>query len=76
MYATPQAIIAQQDNFDCSELLTATQVDQPAGTGYYVQLANPFNETDVSVPRTRKKSARGRQRKRRSTYTPSSCCYA
>ena len=65
MWATPQAILAQENNFDCSKLLTADQVSMPAGSGYFVQLANPFNETDVSVLRTCKKSARGRQRKRR-----------
>ncbi|KAI0674480.1 hypothetical protein C8Q78DRAFT_1015030 [Trametes maxima] len=44
----PQAFIAQQNNFDCSELITKDRVNMPVGTGYTIQLANPFNETDVS----------------------------
>ncbi|KAI0646475.1 hypothetical protein C8Q79DRAFT_908741 [Trametes meyenii] len=43
----PQAFIAQQNNFDCSELITKDRVNMPVGTGYTIQLANPFNETDV-----------------------------
>ncbi|OAX40554.1 hypothetical protein K503DRAFT_848892 [Rhizopogon vinicolor AM-OR11-026] len=43
----PLAIIAVQDNFDCSETITQQQSAQPAGTGYVVQLASTVNETDV-----------------------------
>jgi len=44
---SPLAIIAQQDNFDCSIIITQDQSDQPAGTGWTILLANPLNETDV-----------------------------
>lgn len=44
----PQAFIAQQNNFDCSKLITKDQINMPAAAGYTVQLANPFNSTDVS----------------------------
>ena len=44
-----QAFIAQQNNFDCSKLITKDQINLNPGTGYTIQLANPFNETDVSV---------------------------
>ncbi|KAH9852451.1 hypothetical protein C2E23DRAFT_709571, partial [Lenzites betulinus] len=43
----PQAFIAQQNNFDCSKLITKDQVNMQPGTGYTIQLANIFNETDV-----------------------------
>ncbi|KAI0765352.1 hypothetical protein C8Q74DRAFT_1287837 [Fomes fomentarius] len=43
----PQAFIAQQNNFDCSKLITKEQINMPAAPGYTVQLANPFNSTDV-----------------------------
>ncbi|OJA20607.1 hypothetical protein AZE42_07761 [Rhizopogon vesiculosus] len=43
----PLAIIAVQDNFDCSVTITQQQSAQPAGTGYVVQLANIINGTDV-----------------------------
>ncbi|KAI0711350.1 hypothetical protein C8Q76DRAFT_797663 [Earliella scabrosa] len=43
----PQAFIAQQNNFDCSKLITKEQVNMRAAPGYTVQLANPFNSTDV-----------------------------
>lgn len=47
----PQAIIAIQPGFDCSEELTADQDStfQP-GDGYFVQMANPLNDTDVRAP--------------------------
>ena len=41
------AIIAIQDNFDCSILVAQNVGNLAAGTGYQVLLANPFNETDV-----------------------------
>jgi len=43
----PLAFIAIQPNADCSKLVTQQQADQNAGTGYRIQLANPFNNTDV-----------------------------
>ncbi|EJF63833.1 hypothetical protein DICSQDRAFT_55076 [Dichomitus squalens LYAD-421 SS1] len=43
----PQAFIAQQNNFDCSELITKDRVNMPPATGYTIQLADPFNETNV-----------------------------
>ncbi|KAG2151161.1 uncharacterized protein EDB93DRAFT_1139496 [Suillus bovinus] len=43
----PLAIIAVQENFDCSKTITQQQSAQPAGTGYVVQLANTLNSTDV-----------------------------
>ncbi|KAI0702018.1 hypothetical protein C8T65DRAFT_579375 [Cerioporus squamosus] len=43
----PQPFISQQNNFDCSKLITKDQVNMPPGTGYTIQLANPFNLTDV-----------------------------
>ncbi|OJT02836.1 hypothetical protein TRAPUB_6692 [Trametes pubescens] len=43
----PQAFIAQQNNFDCSKLITKDQINQAPGTGYTIQLANIFNETDI-----------------------------
>ena len=45
----PLAIIAIQSNFDCSILITQDEANQPAGTGWQVLLANPFNSTDVRV---------------------------
>ena len=46
----PIAIIAIQNNFDCSELITKDKVNMPPATGYTIQLADPFNETNVSLP--------------------------
>jgi len=43
----PLAILAIEYNYDCSKTITQQQSAQPAGTGYTVQLANPFNSTDV-----------------------------
>lgn len=43
----PLAIIAIQQNFDCSIIITQDQADQPAGTGWTILLANPVNNTDV-----------------------------
>lgn len=44
----PIAIIAIENNFDCSKTITQDQSNQAAGTGYFVQLADPFNNTNVS----------------------------
>ena len=46
---SPLAFVAQQNNYDCSELITKDQVNLTPGTGYIIQLANPLNNTDVSV---------------------------
>ena len=47
----PLAIIAIQENFDCSLELTQQQdANLVPGSGYIVQLANPFNSTDVRAP--------------------------
>ncbi|KJA17417.1 hypothetical protein HYPSUDRAFT_46499 [Hypholoma sublateritium FD-334 SS-4] len=43
----PIAIIAIQNNFDCSILITQDQANQPAGSGWQILLANPLNNTDV-----------------------------
>ncbi|KAI0827112.1 hypothetical protein BC628DRAFT_1338531 [Trametes gibbosa] len=45
----PQAVIAQQNNFDCSKLVSKDQVNMLPATGYTIQLANIFNQTDVYV---------------------------
>ncbi|KAI0371230.1 hypothetical protein BV20DRAFT_965389 [Pilatotrama ljubarskyi] len=44
---SPQALIAQQNNFDCSKLVTKDQFSQSAATGYTIQLADPFNSTHI-----------------------------
>jgi len=43
----PIAIIAIQSNYDCSHTITQDQANQPPGTGYMIQLADPFNSTHV-----------------------------
>ncbi|KAF8841090.1 hypothetical protein BDN67DRAFT_1068755 [Paxillus ammoniavirescens] len=43
----PLAIIAIQQNYDCSETITQQQAAQPAATGYIIQLTNPLNNTEV-----------------------------
>ncbi|KAH9939863.1 hypothetical protein B0H21DRAFT_780500 [Amylocystis lapponica] len=45
--SAPFAFISQQPNYDCSETIAKTQINMPVGDGYTIQLANPFNETDV-----------------------------
>ncbi|KAI0070131.1 hypothetical protein K474DRAFT_1670386 [Panus rudis PR-1116 ss-1] len=44
---SPQAIIAVQNNFDCSKTITQDQANYTAGTGYSIQLANPLNSSDI-----------------------------
>ena len=44
----PQAFIAQQNNFDCSKLITKDQINLKPATGYALQLADPLNNTNVS----------------------------
>jgi len=46
-YPAPLAIIAIQNNYDCSILITQNQASQAPGTGYEILLANPLNNTDV-----------------------------
>jgi len=43
----PIAVIAIQQNFQCSITITQDQANQPVGTGWTVVLANPLNNTDV-----------------------------
>jgi len=45
--AAALAIIAMQQNADCSKIITQDQANQPAGQGYLLLLANPANNTDV-----------------------------
>lgn len=45
---SPQAIIAIEQNFDCSKTITQQQESFAVGTGYTIQFANPLNNTDVS----------------------------
>ncbi|KAF5350792.1 hypothetical protein D9758_010352 [Tetrapyrgos nigripes] len=42
-----QAIIAQQNNFDCSKLITTDMFSAPVGSGYTVQLADILNSTHI-----------------------------
>ncbi|PBK77723.1 hypothetical protein ARMSODRAFT_4669 [Armillaria solidipes] len=41
------AIVAIEQNYDCSKVLTQQQVSMPAATGYVLQLANPLNSSQV-----------------------------
>ncbi|EJD05417.1 uncharacterized protein FOMMEDRAFT_144982 [Fomitiporia mediterranea MF3/22] len=43
----PQAIIAVQQNFDCSRTLTTQQANLQVSTGYKLQFANSINSTQV-----------------------------
>ncbi|KAI0789093.1 hypothetical protein C8Q75DRAFT_718685 [Abortiporus biennis] len=43
----PQAIIAIENNFDCSKTITQDQANYAAGSGYTVLLADPLNNTHV-----------------------------
>jgi hypothetical protein len=46
--ASPLAIIAQQENFDCTLTVTQNQMGGlSAGNGYTVQFANILNSTDI-----------------------------
>ncbi|KAK7051346.1 hypothetical protein VNI00_004846 [Paramarasmius palmivorus] len=40
-------VIADQQNSDCSKLVTQQQMSMPAATGYKIQFANRLNQTDV-----------------------------
>jgi hypothetical protein len=48
VFQGPLAVIAVQNNFDCSVTISQNQVSQPAGTGYIITLADTLNNTDVS----------------------------
>ncbi|EKM56617.1 uncharacterized protein PHACADRAFT_253827 [Phanerochaete carnosa HHB-10118-sp] len=43
----PQAIIAVENNFDCSKTITPDQESFAAGDGYFIQFGNTLNSTDV-----------------------------
>lgn len=45
----PIAIIAQENNFVCSQTIGPDQINQPPATNYTIQFANPFNSTDIYV---------------------------
>jgi hypothetical protein len=45
--AAPMAVIAIQQNYDCSIVISQDQANQPAGTGWTVLLADPLNNTNV-----------------------------
>lgn len=45
--SAPMAFIAIENNYDCSKTITPEQTNQPAGTGYVIQLANTLNSTDI-----------------------------
>jgi len=44
---SPLAVIAIQQNFDCSITITQDQANQPAGTGWTILFADPLNNTNV-----------------------------
>ncbi|KAJ3504144.1 hypothetical protein NLJ89_g8095 [Agrocybe chaxingu] len=43
---SPMAVIDIQQNFQCSITISQNQANQPAGTGWTLLFANPFNSTD------------------------------
>ncbi|KAJ7207246.1 hypothetical protein GGX14DRAFT_456696, partial [Mycena pura] len=42
-----QAIIAQEQNYNCEQLVTPNDVNVPVGDGYTIVLADPLNGTNV-----------------------------
>ncbi|KAK7678697.1 hypothetical protein QCA50_018279 [Cerrena zonata] len=44
---SPLAIVAVENNFDCSKTITQEQSSQPAASGYTILLANPLNSSQV-----------------------------
>jgi len=44
---SPLAIIAQQQNDQCSLAISQDQANQPAGSGYFILFADPLNNTNV-----------------------------
>jgi len=45
--SAPIAIVAIENNYDCSKIITPLQANQPVGTGYMVQFANTLNQSDI-----------------------------
>ena len=43
----PLPFISQQNNFDCSKTIDQTELSQAPNSGYFIQLADPFNSTHV-----------------------------
>ncbi|KAG6907566.1 hypothetical protein DXG01_008403 [Tephrocybe rancida] len=43
----PFALIAIQDNLECSKTIQEDQSPLPPGKGYTIQFANPLNQSDV-----------------------------
>lgn len=41
------AVVAIQNNFDCSKVITQDQANQPAGLGYRIIFADIVNNTNV-----------------------------
>ena len=48
-FAGPIAIIAQQPNADCNKSISIDQSNQKPGTNYTIYLANPLNNSQVSL---------------------------
>jgi hypothetical protein len=48
IFQGPLAVIAMQNNADCSIVVSQNQVSQPANTGYIITMADPLNNTHVS----------------------------
>lgn len=44
---SPLAIIAEEQNADCTKSVTQDQANLTVATGYTVQLSNPLNDSDV-----------------------------
>ena len=47
---SPQAILSQENNFDCSKTVDQSILAEAAGSNYFIQLADPFNNTNVRIP--------------------------
>jgi len=47
VFLGPLAVIAIQQNSDCSVTISQDQISQPAGSGYVITFANPLNNTNV-----------------------------
>ncbi|KAG1732971.1 hypothetical protein EDB19DRAFT_1732364 [Suillus lakei] len=47
--ATPLAIIAVEENYNCATTITQQQSAQPAATGYTIQFANTLNTADIYI---------------------------
>ncbi|KAF7795065.1 hypothetical protein EIP86_006209 [Pleurotus ostreatoroseus] len=44
---SPQAILSQENNFDCSKTVDQSILAEAAGSNYFIQLADPFNNTNI-----------------------------